>query len=259
MTVTVPTITLGVPFDASLPSKGELLFQLVVPADQTVLVSLQSLSGGGANELYVRRGALPNSILFDAAFPGGLQSDQTAIIPTTIAGTYYVLVRSQGGAALSQIRLTAQALPFGISGVTPDEVGAGRYATVTITGAQFSPQATVKLIRPQFGEFVPVNYSVVDATRIVAVFDLRNAPLGLYDLQVANPNGAIAILPYRFMVSPARPLDATVGLGGPDEILLSKAGFPNATYFFSLLSQTNDHKNAVAAFLEKKTPVFHGN
>ncbi|MDX9875582.1 MAG: enoyl-CoA hydratase/isomerase family protein [Spongiibacteraceae bacterium] len=27
----------------------------------------------------------------------------------------------------------------------------------------------------------------------------------------------------------------------------------------ALLSQTNDHKNAVAAFLEKKTPVFQGN
>ena len=113
--------------------------------------------------------------------------------------------------------------------------------------------ATVKLIRPQFGEFVPVNYSVVDATRIVAVFDLRNAPLGLYDLQVANPTGAIAILPYRFMVSPARPLDATVGLGGPDEILLSKAGFPNATYFFSLLSLTNVDASRAGTYTVSET------
>ena len=228
-----------------------------MPAGQTVRVALDSLDGGGANELYVRRGALPSSIQFDAAFPGGLQPSQTATIPTTTAGTYYVLVRSQGGPATSQLTLQATSLPFAISGVTPDEAGAGRYATVSVSGAMFSPQATVKLIRPQFGEFVPVNYQVVDATRIVAVFDLRTAPLGLYDLQVANPDGTTAVVPYRLLVADAQPLDATVGLGGPDLIIISKAGVPNATYAVSLLSLTN--VDAPYVFLQFGVPRLPNN
>src|SRR5690606_41499760 len=64
-------------------------------------------------------------------------------------------------------------------------------------------------------------------------------PLGLYDLQVTNPNGAVSVIPYRFMIEPARPLDVSIGLGGPDELLLSKSGFPNAYYGVSLTSRPN--------------------
>src|SRR6185369_12146791 len=114
--------------------------------------------------------------------------------------------------------LTAKLVPFGIADVTPDTGGDSRYVTMTIAGAKFDPSATVKLIRPQFAEFAPVSYSVLDATKILATFDLRNAPHGLYDVQVTNPNGAIAVLPYRFLVETAKPLDVTVGMGGPSEI-----------------------------------------
>ncbi|MEO6752143.1 MAG: CARDB domain-containing protein, partial [Chthoniobacteraceae bacterium] len=237
LTVIVPILTLGVNSTGSLPNHGELLYQITVPAGLTLQTALTA--SGGANELYIRRGALPSSLDSDAAYAGALQANQMAVLPTTQAATYFVLVRSQGGPDPAQITLLASALPFGITNVSPDDVGAGRYATVTITGAQFSPQATVKLIRPQFGEYVPVNFSVVDATRIVAVFDFRNAPLGLYDVQVANPDGSTAIVPYRLLVSQAKALDATIGLGGPDEIALSKAGFSNGYYAVSLLSLTN--------------------
>ena len=181
---------------------------------------------------------MPNAIVNDAAYAGKLQASQTAVVPFTEAGNYYVLVRSQGGGAGS-VTLTAKYLPFGITSVSPDTVGAGRYVTLTVTGAQFSPDATIKLIRPDFGEFVPVNYSVVDATRIVAVFDFRSAPLGLYDVQVANPDGSSQTIPYRVLVQTAQPLGADIGMGGPDDIELSKAGFPNAYYGVSLTSLTN--------------------
>ncbi|MEO8428859.1 MAG: CARDB domain-containing protein, partial [Verrucomicrobiota bacterium] len=165
LTVAVPVLTLDVPATTTLSNRGLLLYQINLPAGQTIRFALDSLDNSGANELYVRRGALPSSLQSDAAFPGGLQPSQTATIPTSIAGTYYVLVRNQGGPTTSQVRLSAASLPFGITGVTPDEAGAGRYVTVAVSGAMFSPQATVKLIRPQFGEFLPVNYLVVDATR----------------------------------------------------------------------------------------------
>ncbi|MCC6234076.1 MAG: hypothetical protein IT580_15635, partial [Verrucomicrobiales bacterium] len=215
--IAVPTLVVGIPATENLPARGQTLYRVTVAAGQTLQIDLAAAAG--LHEVYVRYEALPNSIEYDAAFEGALAAAQSVLVPTTKAGTYYILARSQGPAAA--ITLSARYLPFAITSITPDTAGAGRYVTMTVRGAQFSPQATLKLIRPQFGEYVPVSYAVADATRIVAVFDLRDAPLGLYDLQVTNPDGAAIRLPYRFLIEPARPLDVTVGLGGPDVLLLS--------------------------------------
>jgi subtilase family serine protease len=233
--VQVRTLSIGIPVSLELASRGQLFYRVEASAGETLEIRFESSSG--QNELYVAYEAVPSSIQFDAAFEGALQASQTAVIPTTQAGTYYILIRSQGAAASGT--LTARSLPFGITSLTPDTVGAGRYVTMTIRGARFDPQANVKLVRPQFGEYVPINYVVADATRIVAVFDLRDAPLGLYDIQVTNPNGEAVVIPYRFLISPPNSLDVSIGLGGPDEILLSKAGFPSAYYGVSLDSRTN--------------------
>jgi len=92
-------------------------------------------------------------------------------------------------AAGTPFHLRARLIPFGITDVQPASGGAGRYVTLTLTGAKFDPAAIVKIIRPDFAEYEPVSYRVVDATRIIATFDLRDAPYGLYDVQVTNPNG----------------------------------------------------------------------
>src|SRR6185503_17843485 len=172
-----------------------------------------------------------------------------AVVGKTEGGFYYIRVRNFRDPNLPKdtptrftdvpITVTAKLVPFGITDVTPDTGGDSRYVTVTVRGAKFDPSATLKLIRPQFAEFAPVNYRVVDATQIIATFDLRDAPRGLYDVQVTNPNGAISIVPYRFLVEAAKPLDVTIGLGGPSEIPVSKSGTTPAFYQVGLLSLTN--------------------
>ena len=93
---------------------------------------------------------------------------------------------------------------------------------MTIRGAKFDDAAIVKLVRPQFAEFEPVSYTVVNATEIVAVFDLTDAPYGLYDVRVIDPDGEVATEPYRYYVTEAEPADVIVGLGGPAELALGE-------------------------------------
>ncbi|MCI0535453.1 MAG: putative Ig domain-containing protein, partial [Verrucomicrobiales bacterium] len=246
--VTVPTLQLGVPLSELLSDGEDLLFRVQVPAGETLRVTLDSDNDGLANELYVRYEGMPSSRDFDAAFEGGLQGDQVALVGRTEGGFYYIRVRNFRDPSLgavpprfvdAPIKLTALLVPFGITDVTPDTGGDGRYVTMTVRGAKFDPSATLKLIRPQFAEFAPVSYQVVDATRIIATFDLRDAPRGLYDVQVTNPNGSSAIVPYRFLIEGANPLDVTVGLGGPSDIPVSKTGTTPALYQVGLLSLTN--------------------
>ncbi len=63
-------------------------------------------------------------------------------------------------------------MPLTITDVQTDAGGDTGYVTTTITGAGFNPKAIVKLIRPGFAEIEPVTYQVVDATKIIAEFDL---------------------------------------------------------------------------------------
>ncbi|NEQ69481.1 MAG: APHP domain-containing protein, partial [Symploca sp. SIO2D2] len=251
LSITVPTLQLGVPLDGLISAGDDFLFRVFVEAGETLRIDLDSDDDNLTNELYARFEALPSSRAFDAAYEGGLQGDQTALVPRTEGGFYYIRVRNfQSAPADSEVEpppsfadvgfsLTASLLPFAITNVTPDNGGDGRYATLTVTGAKFDPSATLKLIRPSFAELAPVSYEVIDATRIIATFDLSDAPLGLYDVQVTNPNGDIAVVPYRFLVEPALPLDLTVGLGGPSDIPISREGASPALYQLGALSLTN--------------------
>ena len=84
-------------------------------------------------------------------------------------------------------------------------------------------------MRPQFGELIPLNYHVVDATRIVATFDVTGAPHGLYDVVVTNPDGQQAVEPYRFLIEDALPLDVTIGMGGKSQLDIGETGIYGVT------------------------------
>src|SRR5262249_35003606 len=217
--VKVNELPLGVPLQTTLSGGQERIYQLTVDAGQTLRVRLTTPAGGAANELYLRHGDVPTGIVFDAAYQGPLQPDQTAVIPSTQPGVYYVLVRGQSEpAANTPVTLLADLMPFQITDVATDHGGDSVYVTATIQGARFSPSAIVKLVRPGFMEYEPKSYQVVDATRIIATFDLTGAPHGLYDVKVINPGGAEAVVPYRYLVERALPPEVSVGLGG-DRVL----------------------------------------
>ncbi|MDB5349218.1 MAG: hypothetical protein JWN86_465, partial [Planctomycetota bacterium] len=234
--VAVRSLTLGTPLATTLSTGDERLYQIVVSANQTLRITVSTADADAANEVFLRFGRVPTSIDYDAAYQGQLQGNQTATVGSTQAGVYYVLVRGQSEPGSgSRVLIQADSLPFQITDVKLDSGGDARYVTTTISGALFDPHATVKLTRPGFAEIEPVNYRVVDGTRIDAVFDLRGAPHGLYDLTVINPNGARAIVPYRYLVETALPPDVTIGLGGPRLLSPGQSGL----YGFTLQSTTN--------------------
>ncbi|MCP4713252.1 MAG: hypothetical protein GY869_31865, partial [Planctomycetes bacterium] len=234
--VSVKTLQLGIAEGNTLATGKSLLYAVEVCSGETLEISLTSDFDNAAHELYVRYEGLPSSIHYDAAYEGHLWADQTISVPSTIEGTYYILARGTSDPSpQTPIELLAKVLPFGITDITPDVGGADRYVTTVISGAKFDEGAIVKLVRPKIAEFEPINYQVVDATEIIATFDLRNAPHGLYDVQVINPDGAVSRIPYRYLVEEALPLDLTVGMGGPALLDIGELGW----YGVGVYSLTN--------------------
>ncbi|HWY88731.1 MAG TPA: pre-peptidase C-terminal domain-containing protein, partial [Gemmataceae bacterium] len=236
LSVAVPALQLGVPMATTLDTGEVRLFQVTVPQGDTVRVDLTATNSSAANELFLRYNALPTASVYDAAYQGALQANQFAVIPSTTAGIYYVMVNGQSEpGAQTPVTLVANVLPFEISDVIPDEGGDSKYVTTTILGAQFDPQAIVKLVRPGIAEFEPVSYQVIDKTKIIAIFDLTKAPHGQYDVEVINPDGSVALAPYRYLVEQALPPDVNIALGGPRVVWAGQSGL----YGFSLSSTTN--------------------
>ena len=223
--VSAISIELGVPFDSELFSGQQRLLQLTVPAGQTMRVRLRSPHQDAAHELFIRHSAAPTPAVFDASYSGGLAANQTAIVPDTKPGVYYVLVRSHSEPLEpAPITILAELLPITITDVSTDTGGDDQFVTTRIDGAKFDADAIVKLIRPGLNELEPVAIKVVNSTQILATFDLTNAVHGLYDLKVLNPTGEEAISPYRFLVQQRIEPDVTIGVGGPRAILAGDLG-----------------------------------
>jgi hypothetical protein len=172
--IDVPTLTVGTPLTVRLGKTGSVsLVKLVAPAGETLRVSALAAMASAGLELFVRYEGMPSSLRFDAAYTGFIDREQTALVPSTKPGTYYILVRGSGVPVGGvDVRLSAEFVPFGITDVSPDAVGDSRFVTVVIDGAKFAPNALVRLVRPTFDEHAPVSQSFVDATRLVATFDL---------------------------------------------------------------------------------------
>ena len=229
-------IHLGVPFETTLSTDEVKVYRISVPQGETLKVRLTSSDQNASNELFLRYGDVPTGFAFDAIYQDPLGADQTAVIPATKAGEYYVLVRGhREPAANTAVTLVAEIVPFAISAVQADQGGDSRWVTLNISGAKFDLNAIVKLVRPGVAEYEPVRYQVLDSTRIQAIFDFTDAPHGLYDVKVINADGSVAIEPYRYLIERALAPDVTIGLGGPRVVWAGDV----ATYGIAFQSLTN--------------------
>ncbi|MCA9049815.1 MAG: hypothetical protein KDA89_13860, partial [Planctomycetaceae bacterium] len=236
ISVTAETLLLNVTHDFQMTRGSERLYQIDVAADQTLKIDIQSSREATTTEIYARYDAAPTTAQFDAQYSGRLSADPKALLPSTQLGRYYILVRHSGSDDLpTSLNITVRALPLAITDVFTDVGGDGRYVTTEIRGAQFRDGAIVKLTRPGIAEVLPVETLRVDNSRIVARFDFTGLPHGLYDVEVINPDGARAVVPYRFLIERAVEPEVTIGLGGDDIIAAGRV----ATYAVTLLNRSN--------------------
>ncbi|WP_198080418.1 CARDB domain-containing protein, partial [Acinetobacter calcoaceticus] len=237
--VTVPNLLLNTSTDLQLSSGDQYLYKLQVGQGETLRVHLDSSALKGSTELYIRYEAVPSAGQYDYAYTVPNSPDQELMVPTTQAGTYYILVKASNSPKGTAATILAETLPLSITKVTPDQGGTGtddyRWVTMDIYGAQFAAGALIKLSRPGVYEVEPERWQVLDATHIRAIFDLRQVPHGLYDIIVTNPNGDRVVEPYRYLVERAIEPDVTIGLGGLSQIAPGETGI----YSVSLQSLTN--------------------
>ena len=235
MDLTAPFLTLDVPYPTTLATAQQKLFAVDVPFDRTLRVTVIA-EDDSTYEVFLKHNDAPTVRSFDASSNGTLSETPAAVVPTTEAGTYYVLARGFATETdNSPVQILAELLPLAITNIQTDIGGDSKYVTTTISGARFHEDAIVKLVRRGFAEVTPVNRNYVSASELIVTFNLEDVPHGLYDVQVINPGGEVAVVPYRFQVERTIEPEVTVGVGGPRYVLAGD----NGTYSVSLQNLGN--------------------
>jgi RHS repeat-associated protein len=178
--VTVPVLPFSpaggtpTPVNVTLAPSQQMVFQLTVPAPNNILIS----AGTGTTQFLVGYGAIPTASANIASSQADFLRGVQASLEDAQAGTYYVVVQNKSIANTTTASLTAQAMPFGITNVSPNMIPdlGGDFAgppfgtelilngeifqqpqllihgtpqegnvTITITGNAFTPNTTVSL------------------------------------------------------------------------------------------------------------------
>ncbi len=191
VTITWPTLTLGVPEPLELLEDRPGWFTFTPSAGATVRLTLQHSAPNAWTELYVRRGAPASSSAADFVFDAPGSNQQEILFAPASAETYYVEARvtaHDGGGGAPNATLLFEEPPFALFGASPAVVGAGA-VTVELSGSRLD-ELTGLVLQPTTPgpSYAAVETLVVDPTRVLAAFDLAGAALGDYDV-VATASG----------------------------------------------------------------------
>lgn len=186
-------------------------FKVVVPEGQTLKITFDPQTTS-PSELYVKFSDMPSRSSFDFADATSLPGSRTVTVPTTVAGTYYVSIRSRSTSS-DTFSLRADLVPFGISSLSRTIVGNSGEATLQIKGARFSPATSFSLLNSAGVEVVQAintdERPVLDASTAYAMFDLAGIDPGAYFVRAIDGD----------LVSNLLPLTVTTGTGRVDATL----------------------------------------
>ncbi|MGC9318673.1 MAG: DUF7619 domain-containing protein [Armatimonadota bacterium] len=190
-------------------------YQVEVTADEPAIVLVEK-DDSWPSRLSIAEGSLPE------AGDGGY-SDQTVELTAQSDGYAYVRVESTvSGTKHFDLR----AGPPLVRSVTPTVVVADEVAEVVLTGHYLAEGAVASLRREGYAEITCSDTLVnSEGTELTAWFDLRGAPLGMWDLVVTNPSGRESLLSPGLEIATGQP-QLWAQVWGPTVV---RAGRP--TYF----------------------------
>jgi RHS repeat-associated protein len=215
-------LPLNQPTTATLQKGQSAFYKVDVAAGQTLRIALQG-DPAFKNQLFLRYGTMPTAGQYDYRYQTAGPSQQITV-PTTQAGTYYILVSGTSASVSTEnYTLSAALVPFSINGVQAGTVGAGP-ATIEIDGAKFDNGTTFQLLGPSHTVVQAQQVTLQDASTAFVKFDLTNAPLGTYDVQATHADRTTTQLTGALTVVAAVPANLRVYLSMPSGVLPGSQG-----------------------------------
>src|SRR5690606_27914493 len=214
--VKVKELQMNVPENNTLQDVSRY-YKLLIPDSligSTIMITLRTNDSLTVrNEMFVGGGYIPSAAAFDYRFEFPNYGNQRIVMASVTNPVYYIRVSCVSpNPVLQQITLKAEKLPFAILNVNSNSGGNIGNVTVKISGSLFVDGMTSRLSN---GSTV-INSSAVYFTNsmtVFATFDLRNKPLGIYDVTLIKPDGDEAVLENGFSIVPSNNGGLITGTG----------------------------------------------
>ncbi|HQQ00531.1 MAG TPA: CARDB domain-containing protein [bacterium] len=213
-------LQLGVPYQSQINTGEEHYYKVNVPAGEDLLITLDSASDTGFNEMYVRYGAMPDRGNYDYLYNAPFMPDQEITVPTCAEGNYYILVRGRDvpdSVALCVIE--ARVLQFCLREVLPAEIGNSGTSTIEIRGARFEDNIWVLLSRDGADEINAEKITRIDSSRIRATFKVENITTGPWDVTAVRSGTQSRTLKDAVRLAP-RKEEVRVSIQGDESIIV---------------------------------------
>ncbi len=172
--------------DSGVLAQGEsVYYRIDAAAGETLKVMFDRAVSEGRTELYIRHGEMPSRSDYDHAYKLADSPDQAIVIPSTRAGTYYVMAYNAAGDA-GDYSIQADTLHFSIDELSQHQGSNQGQVTVRINGAEFTTHTAARLIGADGVEHSASQVLWKDGNELWATFDLRGLAIGAYDLRLAD-------------------------------------------------------------------------
>jgi hypothetical protein len=223
-------LSIGTPFHGTLAGSGQAqLFRVIVPTDESLLVSLADTTGGDHNELYVSKDVPPTRSDYQYRFADTGAANQTVLVPTAAAGTWYVLLYATSVPAPSNYTIAASTSSLHVTGISPATLGNGAAGVVSLSGSGFDAGTTVQFVGKDGAVQTPKDVKSVADAALTLDLDLTKWKAEVYDVKVTDGTTTIT-LPAAFTVTPANTAQLETNLIVPTSLGRHGSGTLYLTY-----------------------------
>ena len=250
ISLTVPTLTVGTPANGGFTAPGQdQYYQVTVSPGVNLLLTLASAASSGTLSLSERFGLLPVPGSTDETTIGTSGPNQTVAISPTQAGTYYIDVHSESGAAaLAGFTLTATTPALSLVSASPAAVGNAGPSTIAIDGPGFAQNTQYALIGPG-GTIAAQSVQSPSGSTAFATFNLTGVTTGAYTLQATAANGAMTSLAGAVTVRAGTGAHLVTTVSGPANVRVGRV------YAFTITYSNTGDADAVAPLLQIEAPA----
>ena len=241
LNVTFPRLQLKGCIDVML-KPGEESSYIVdnVPDEKTLIVTINSsvADSDAFHELFVRHSKPATAYQYDGRSKFALSANQEVVVPETISGKYYVLMRryDSSSSSLTQntSQLCARLAKFEIFRVFPNQLASLGNVTLRFEGTMFEQKVEAFLVNASTKENVIKAREVyrMSSTEVYATFITKNLTIGAtFHVKLVNlESKEEAILERSLVITHGEPGRLETHVDFPEALLVDSSGVIALTY-----------------------------